>query len=76
MTTNLNGDAFSADDEGLKLNENIFCKVPIQERTGIVEAFNRQNSGPQIMLLSLAAGATVFLSTNFVRSRFATSLKP
>ena len=74
MTTNLNGDAFSAYDEGLKIKTQY--KVPIQERTGIVEAFNRQNSGPQIMLLSLAAGATVFLSTNFVRSRFATSLKP
>merc|ERR1711915_674779 len=41
--------------EGLHMTE-IHGQVPIQERTGIVEAFNRQNSGPQIMLLSLAAG--------------------
>ena len=39
--------------------------VPVKERGAIVDAFNKVNRGPQIMLLSLAAGG---VGLNLVRN--------
>jgi transcription termination factor 2 len=40
---------------GMKCTE-ISGKVPVKDRGDIVDAFNKEGSGPQVMLLSLGAG--------------------